>query len=57
MATDYWYNLDTNSVEAGDGSNKANLMGPYGSEAEAANALKKARENTERWDAEEEEDD
>lgn len=54
MAKEYWYNLETRQVEEGDGSNKANLMGPYATEQDAAHALEKAAANTQRWDNEEE---
>ncbi len=57
MAKEYWFNLDTKTVEEGDGSNKAHLMGPYPTEAAAAHALEKAHANTERWESEEDSDD
>ncbi|GAA1349255.1 SPOR domain-containing protein [Falsarthrobacter nasiphocae] len=56
MAAEYWFNLDTNTVEEGDGSNKAHLMGPYPTYEAAAHALEQAHANTERWDAEDEAD-
>jgi hypothetical protein len=49
----YWFNVDKRRVE--DDSNKSRgdeLLGPYATEAEAVNALQHARENTEKWDAE-----
>lgn len=52
----YWYNLDTKSVESDDtrGQN-ANVLGPYDTEAEAAAAIERIRENNERWDEEDRE--
>lgn len=52
----YWYNVESGAVEK-DGATdpKANLMGPYDSEAEARNALETARKKTEAWDAEDNE--
>ncbi|HMM95926.1 methionine aminopeptidase [Phycicoccus sp.] len=52
----YWYNVDTGAVETdADRSQDANVLGPYDSAEAAANALQHARENTERWDAEDRE--
>jgi hypothetical protein len=49
----YWYNLNSGQVETDeDKSQGDDLMGPYGTEAEAAKALQTARERTERWDEE-----
>jgi hypothetical protein len=49
----YWFNVGTGSVETDDNkSPSADLMGPYDTEQEAANALQSARERTEQWDAE-----
>ena len=49
----YWFNVSTGSVESDENkSPSADLMGPYDTEAEAANALQTARERTEKWDAE-----
>ena len=48
----YWFNVSTGSVESDENkSPSADLMGPYDTEAEAANALQTARERTEKWDA------
>ncbi len=48
----YWYNVSSGQVETEDNKSQGeNLMGPYSSEAEAANALQAARERTEAWDA------
>ncbi len=48
----YWYNVSSGQVESDDNKSQSDdLMGPYPSEAEAANALQTARERTEKWDA------
>jgi hypothetical protein len=49
----FWFNVTTGQVE--DDANKSpqdRLMGPYDTQAAAEEALSHARENTERWDAE-----
>ncbi|HXR67363.1 MAG TPA: methionine aminopeptidase [Dermatophilaceae bacterium] len=49
----FWFNVSTGQVE--DDTNKSpqdRLMGPYDTHAAAEQALAHARENTERWDAE-----
>jgi hypothetical protein len=49
----YWFNVTTRQVE--DDANRSRddeVMGPYDTREEAANALAHARENTERWDEE-----
>lgn len=52
----YWYNVDTGQVETEETrSRDANVLGPYDSEEAAAQALEHAKENTERWDAEDRE--
>ena len=49
----YWYNVSSGQVESDDNKSQGDdLMGPYDSQAEAANALQTARERTEKWDAE-----
>lgn len=51
----YWFNIRTHEVEAHDDPERdraAFLMGPYETEAEAAQALQKAAERTEAWDEE-----
>ncbi|MHB8185737.1 MAG: methionine aminopeptidase [Dermatophilaceae bacterium] len=48
----FWFNVSTGQVE--DDANKGpqdRLMGPFDSRAEAEQALSHAKENTERWDA------
>lgn len=52
----YWYNVDKGTVETDDDKDQgAKLMGPYATQDEASRALQSARENTERWDAEDRE--
>jgi len=49
----FWFNVSTGQVE--DDANKSpqdRLMGPFDSYAAAERALSHAKENTERWDAE-----
>lgn len=49
----YWYNVDTGKVEEdSETARKDDLLGPYATREEAANALQQARENTARWDEE-----
>ena len=49
----YWYNVTTGQVEDDTTRSRDDeVMGPYPTKDEAANALAHARENTERWDAE-----
>lgn len=48
----FWFNVNTGLVE--DEANKSpqdRLMGPFDSYAAAEQALSHARENTEKWDA------
>ena len=49
----YWFNVITGAVE--DDAHKSpvdRLMGPFDTHAAAERALSHARDNTERWDAE-----
>ena len=49
----YWYNVDSGKVEDDEHKSAADhLMGPYQTQEDAAGALAKARENTDKWDAE-----
>jgi hypothetical protein len=49
----YWYNVSSGQVESDDNKSQGDdLMGPYDSQEEAANALQTARARTEKWDAE-----
>lgn len=52
----YWYNIRTGKVET-DQTRSPNdeVMGPYDTEDEAANALAAARARTEKWDEEDRE--
>lgn len=50
----YWYNVETGQVEQDDNADRLqNRLGPYASEAEARQALEKARERTKAWEDEE----
>jgi len=52
----YWFNVNTGAVE--DDAHKSpvdRLMGPYDSRADAEQALSLAKQNTDRWDAEDKE--
>jgi len=52
----YWYNVTKGTVE--DDSNKSRgeqLLGPFTTQDEATHALQHARENTEKWDADDKE--
>ncbi len=53
--SEYWFNIATRQVEEGHQSDASDLMGPYPTREAAQNALATARENTERWDAEDRE--
>jgi len=49
----FWFNVNTREVE--DDVSKSpmdRLLGPFDTRAAAEQALSRARENTERWDAE-----
>jgi hypothetical protein len=47
----YWYNLKSGQVETDDTKSQSDdLMGPYDTQAQAANALQTARERTDAWD-------
>lgn len=53
----YWFNVETSSVEEHDDPERArsvNLLGPYDSREEAQGALAKAQARNEQWDAEDE---
>ena len=48
----FWFNVSTGQVE--DDANKSpqdRLMGPYDTQGEAEQALSHAKDNTDRWDA------
>jgi hypothetical protein len=55
MATEYWFNTETNEVEEGRRSDWSKLMGPYPSRDEAQHALEKAQARTQAWDKEDQE--
>ncbi len=46
----YWYCLNHHAVEAADGCDYKDRLGPYDTEAEAARALEKVKERNEAWD-------
>ncbi len=53
--TEFWFNTKTREVEEGKRSSWENLMGPYGSRAEAEQALAKAAQRTKDWDEDDKE--
>jgi len=49
----YWFNVSTGAVEDdADKSPGDRLLGPFDTQAAAEHALEHAKENTQRWDAE-----
>lgn len=46
----YWWCLKDSKVEGDIGCANADRLGPFDTEAEAANALQKAKERNEAWD-------
>ena len=46
----YYFNLQTDSVERGLVSDANHRMGPYETEAEARDALERAKARNEEWD-------
>ena len=49
----FWFNTRTGQVETDEDKGQGkDLMGPYASREEAANALSSARQRTEAWDEE-----
>lgn len=52
----YWFNINTGQVETDETrSQNEQVMGPYATAEEAANALEAARARTEKWDEEDRE--
>ncbi|GAB6897812.1 SPOR domain-containing protein [Kineosporia succinea] len=52
-AEQYWFNLSTNQVEAGDRKGQGkDVLGPYPTREAAQQALDTARSKTEAWDEE-----
>jgi hypothetical protein len=48
----FWFNVSTDKVEDDDNkSPQDRLLGPFDTHGEAEQALAHAKENTERWDA------
>lgn len=54
---EFWFNLKTGLVEPGKQSAAPYRVGPFETEAEAANALKTIAERTSKWNEEDEERD
>lgn len=52
---EFWFNLKTGLVEAGKQSAAPYRVGPFDTEAEAANALKTIVERTAKWNDEDDE--
>ncbi|MFH5823353.1 SPOR domain-containing protein [Georgenia sp. AZ-5] len=50
-APEYYYNLATGQVEEGKVHGATNRMGPYPTAEAAAQALARAQDRNERWDA------
>ncbi len=46
----YWYCLNHHAVEAQDGCDYKDRLGPYDTEAAASRALDKVKERNEQWD-------
>ena len=53
----YWWCLKHSRVEPDKGCAHAERLGPYDTEEEAADALHRAKERTEEWDAQDRADD
>ncbi len=47
---EYWWCLDHNTVETGEGCANTVRLGPFSEYAEAETALERARERSEEWD-------
>lgn len=48
---EWFFNVETGTVEEGPQSPGKNRMGPYASRAEAEQALERARERTSEWES------
>ncbi|ARC57033.1 hypothetical protein AS850_08085 [Frondihabitans sp. 762G35] len=57
MADEFWFNTKTHQVEEGMVSPAVDRAGPYATRAEAEHALAQIKANSEKWAAEEAEDD
>lgn len=57
MADEFWYNTKTHQVEEGMVSPAVDRAGPYATREEALNALAQIKANSEKWAAEEAEND
>lgn len=47
----YYFCMDHHTVEGEDGCKAKDRLGPYATEAEAAQALEKVQQRNETWDA------
>ena len=56
-APKYWFNIRTKQVELGLKSSSENRIGPFDTEAEAANAEAVVKARSEAWAAQESEED
>lgn len=50
MSDEYYFCLNHKTVEGKDGCKASDRLGPYGSKAEASQALETAADKTEAWD-------
>jgi len=50
MGSQYYYCLEHQTVEGEEGCRAADRLGPYGTRAEAEQALEKVAERNEEWD-------
>ena len=51
MAEEWYFDTETGQAEQGKATGWENRMGPYATKAEAENALERAKERNEAWDA------
>lgn len=54
MAEEWYFDTETGQAEQGKATGWENRMGPYATKAEAENALERAKERNEAWDAQDE---
>jgi hypothetical protein len=46
----WWFNLNTQAVEEGEGDPNSQRLGPYETQQEAAGVLDRMRQRNETWD-------
>ncbi len=46
----WWFNLNTQQVEEGEGDANSQRLGPYETQDEAAGVLERMKQRNERWD-------